>query len=84
MESRIKTRDYIGEEDSTILREEVELVNGVYDPFDINTYLSGDVAPVFFGSALNNFGVQELLDGFTEISPTPRGRESDTRVGNPR
>ena len=59
------------------------MVNGVYDPFDINTYLSGDVAPVFFGSALNNFGVQELLDGFTEISPTPRGRESDTREVTP-
>ena len=78
-----KLEDYIGEEDSAMLREEVELVNGVYDSFDINTYLSGDVAPVFFGSALNNFGVQELLDGFTEISPTPRGRESDTRLVSP-
>ena len=78
-----KLEDYIGEEDSAMLREEVELVNGVYDAFDINTYLSGDVAPVFFGSALNNFGVQELLDGFTEISPTPRGRESDTRLVTP-
>ncbi len=72
-----KLEELIGQEDANILREETELVDGVYDEFDVNTYLSGEVAPVFFGSALNNFGVQELLDTFTEIAPIPRGRESD-------
>lgn len=67
----------IGNKDAELLREEVDLVNGVYGTFNRETYLSGEVAPVYFGSALNNFGVQELLDSFVEISPTPRGRTSD-------
>ncbi len=54
------------------LREDLELVEGVYPPFELETYLSGEVAPVFFGSALNNFGVRELLDCFIRIAPTPR------------
>lgn len=65
------------------LRQDVELINGVYDAFDVNDYLSGNVAPVFFGSAVNNFGVQELLDTFIRIAPTPRSRETDKRVVNP-
>lgn len=68
----------IGDSDAEMLREEVDLVNGVYGDFDRETYLSGEVAPVYFGSALNNFGVQELLDSFVDISPTPRGRVSDS------
>ncbi|MEM0940979.1 MAG: peptide chain release factor 3 [Bacteroidota bacterium] len=62
------------------LREEIELVNGVYDPFDKKTYLAGHVAPVFFGSAVNNFGVRELLDCFTRIAPAPKSRETEERV----
>ena len=54
------------------LRADVELINGVYPEFDEKTYLSGDIAPVFFGSALNNFGVRELLDCFVRIAPSPR------------
>ena len=69
--------EIIGKEFAAELREEVELVDGVYDPFDIETYRAGQVAPVFFGSALNNFGVKELLDTFTQIAPTPIGRDSD-------
>lgn len=65
------------------LREEVEMINGVYDDFDRSTYLAGDVAPVFFGSAVNNFGVQELLDTFIKISPSPKGRDTDLRFVNP-
>ncbi len=65
------------------LREELEVVDGVYNEFDRDTYLEGEVAPVFFGSAVNNFGVQELLDTFIEISPSPIGRESDTRFVEP-
>jgi peptide chain release factor 3 len=65
------------------LREELDVIDGVYDPFDRKRYLDGEVAPVFFGSAVNNFGVQELLDTFIEISPSPIGRESDTRYVEP-
>jgi peptide chain release factor 3 len=65
------------------LREELDVIDGVYDPFDRKRYLGGEVAPVFFGSAVNNFGVQELLDTFIEISPSPIGRESDTRYVEP-
>ena len=75
--------EIIGENPSAELREELETIEGVYDPFNRETYLSGDVAPVFFGSAVNNFGVQELLDTFCEISPSPRGRESDKRMVEP-
>ncbi len=65
------------------LREDLELVNGVYPNFDINTYLKGEVAPVFFGSALNNFGVRELLDCFIAIAPTPRPTITETREVQP-
>ena len=65
------------------LREELAIIDGVYNPFSREDYLSGDVAPVFFGSAVNNFGIQELLDTFIEISPSPIGRESDTRFVEP-
>jgi len=78
-----KLNEAIGDDDAEMLREEVELVNGVYDEFNRDTYLAGEVAPVFFGSALNNFGVQELLDGYVELSPSPIGRESDTREVKP-
>ncbi|WP_343605871.1 peptide chain release factor 3 [Fluviicola sp.] len=71
--------ELVGEKPASELREELETVEGVYDPFDRETYLSGDVAPVFFGSAVNNFGVKELLDAFVRISPSPRGREADTK-----
>ncbi|TVR61005.1 MAG: peptide chain release factor 3 [Spirochaetaceae bacterium] len=65
------------------LREDVELIDGVYDPFTRDDYLSADVAPVFFGSALNNFGVRELLETFIEIAPPPREREADRRIVQP-
>ncbi|NBF41116.1 MAG: peptide chain release factor 3, partial [Spirochaetes bacterium] len=61
------------------LREDVDLIEGVYDDFSTGDYLEARVAPVFFGSALNNFGVRELLDSFVEISPAPRRREATTR-----
>jgi peptide chain release factor 3 len=75
--------EIIGFKPAEELRDELETIEGVYDAFNRQTYLSGDVAPVFFGSAVNNFGVQELLDTFCEISPSPRGRESDKRMVEP-
>ncbi|MFQ9996118.1 MAG: GTP-binding protein, partial [Hoylesella buccalis] len=56
----------VGEQEAVQLRDDLELVDGVYPIFDKQTYLSAEVAPVFFGSALNNFGVQELLNCFVE------------------
>lgn len=70
----------VGDKLANLLREEVELIEGVYDPFSIEEYRSGNIAPVFFGSAINNFGVKELLDTFIRIAPNPRGRETDTRL----
>ena len=75
--------EIIGEEPAEELREELEMVEGVYDAFDREDYLAGEVAPVFFGSAVNNFGVKELLDTFCEISPSPRGRTTDLRPIDP-
>jgi len=65
------------------LRESVELIEGVYDKFDKEKYKSGELAPVFFGSALNNFGVQELLDTFVDIAPFPKSRETNLKIVNP-
>ena len=65
------------------LRQDVELISNVYDPFDVAAYKAGKLAPVFFGSAMNNFGVRELLEKFIEIAPTPRSRETETREVDP-
>jgi peptide chain release factor 3 len=65
------------------LKEELELIEGVYPPFDQQEYLEGNLQPVLFGSALNNFGVQELLNCFIEIAPKPLAKESDTRLVEP-
>ncbi|MCB0516057.1 MAG: peptide chain release factor 3 [Chitinophagales bacterium] len=73
----------LGQKDAETLREEVELIEGVYDPFDTKEYLHGKLAPVFFGSAINNFGVQELLDTFIKIAPPPRPRSTDVRIIKP-
>ncbi len=70
---------YVGESDAEMLRGEVELVSEVYSEFDKNKYQDGSTAPVFFGSAVNNFGVKELLDCFIDIAPTPKPRETEIR-----
>ena len=69
----------VGESAARTLREEVEMVETVYPAFNKEDYLSGDICPVFFGSAVNNFGVKELLDCFVEIAPTPRPRHTEER-----
>lgn len=62
------------------LREEVELISEVYDEFNAKNYLGAKISPVFFGSAVNNFGVKELLECFIEIAPAPLKKEAETRV----
>jgi peptide chain release factor 3 len=74
--------ELVGEKDAASLREDMELINGVYDSFDKNEYLNGDLAPVFFGSAVNNFGIKDLLDTFIKIAPSPRPRMTDKREVN--
>ncbi len=69
--------------DAATLREDMELINTVYPTFDTASYLAGTLAPVFFGSAVNNFGVKEMLDTFIEIAPTPLARYTDTREVQP-
>jgi len=71
---------YIGEKLAEKLRGDLELIEGVYPEFEVNTYLSGEIAPVFFGSALNNFGVKELLDCFVRIAPSPRPVKAEERI----
>jgi peptide chain release factor 3 len=73
----------IGEDYAKTLRNDVELLEAGYPVFDKEEYLEAMVSPVFFGSAVNNFGVRELLDGFIEIAPAPRGRTTDVREINP-
>ncbi len=65
------------------LREEIELVRGASHAFDQDAYLKGELSPVLFGSAINNFGVKELLDTFVETAPPPRGRETIDRTVEP-
>ncbi|GIL22274.1 MAG: peptide chain release factor 3 [Bacteroidota bacterium] len=73
----------VGESYANQLRADVELIEGVYPPFDVEDYLAGKVAPVFFGSAVNNFGVKELLDTFIRIAPPPVPRETTVREIKP-
>lgn len=73
----------VGEKLADRLREEVELIEGVFEPFDLQLYRSGYLAPVFFGSAINNFGIEELLDTFIDIAPPPQARETNERLVEP-
>lgn len=73
----------VGEEAAEELRSEVHLIREVYPIFDREVYLQGDQSPVFFGSAVNNFGVKELLDCFVEIAPEPLPRATEERAVDP-
>jgi peptide chain release factor 3 len=72
--------DKIGEKDAATLREDVDLVDGVHGVLNVDDYLAAKVAPVFFGSAINNFGVKELLETFVRIAPLPQCRPTSARV----
>ena len=79
----VELDNYVGEDDAAKLREDLEIIEGVYPEFDRQSYLDAEVAPVFFGSALNNFGVKELLDCFVEIAPAPRPTKAEERIVQP-
>jgi peptide chain release factor 3 len=73
----------VGNDFAEQLRADLELVDGVYPEFDVDTYRAAEVAPVFFGSALNNFGVQELLNCFVRIAPSPKPTMAEERMVKP-
>lgn len=73
----------VGADDAAKLREDLELIEGVYPEFDVDSYLRAEVAPVFFGSALNTFGVKELLDCFVKIAPSPKPVQAIERIVKP-
>ena len=62
------------------LREELELVLGASNEFDLDAFLAGQLTPVFFGTALGNFGVDHMLDGLTEWAPAPQSRQAKERL----
>jgi len=74
----------IGDSLAQELRDEVQMIEEVYPSFDREAYLEGEQSPVFFGSAVNNFGVKELLDCFVEIAPSPLPRETEERIIDPK
>lgn len=74
---------HIGVREAALLREEVHMIEEVYPPFDREEYLKGNLSPVFFGSAVNNFGVRELLDCFSDIAPQPLERQTEERTVRP-
>jgi peptide chain release factor 3 len=75
----VEANEVLGD-DAGSFREEVDLVKGACPPLDIDEYLAARQTPVFFGSAISNFGVRELLDEFVKIAPAPGSRKSDARV----
>lgn len=64
-------------------REQYEMVTGAMDPFDHGRFLKGEMCPVFFGSAVNNFGVRQLLNAFAKLAPPPMPRKTDIRQVDP-
>jgi len=75
--------EFLGQLPSEKLKEEAELIQGVYPPFDMEAYQKGMQSPVFFGSALNNFGVQDLLEVFVRIAPHPQPKKAEERMVHP-
>ncbi len=75
--------ELVGEEAANELREEIQMIEEVYPAFDQEAYAEGQLNPVFFGSAINNFGVKEMLDCFVEIAPRPLDRAAEERTVSP-
>ncbi len=75
--------ELVGEKAANELREDVEVLTEVYPELDQEAYENGELSPVFFGSAVNNFGVKEMLDCFVEIAPSPLPRETEQRMIEP-
>ncbi len=78
-----KLAEHLTDSEITKLREDVEMLRGVCPPFDLQSYREGHLTPVFFGSAINNFGVRELLQGLADYAPPPRPSPAKTRIVDP-
>ena len=78
-----RLNELFGASQAAALREEIELIRGASHEFDKAAFLRGALTPVFFGSAINNFGIQELLDDFVSYAPEPQPREARERIVNP-
>ncbi|TDY01631.1 peptide chain release factor 3 [Thiohalophilus thiocyanatoxydans] len=78
-----RLEEVLGSSAADELREEIELVRGASHEFNIDAFLAGKLSPVFFGSAINNFGIEELLDYFVEIAPPPQSHETRQRIVEP-
>jgi len=78
-----KLSEYVSEDQLAQFREEVEMVRAMCPAYDEKEFLAGSQTPVFYGSALNNFGVRELLKGLTEMAPSPRPQPTESRVIDP-
>ena len=75
--------EVLGERAADELREEINTITEIYPKFDKDAYDKGNLNPVFFGSAINNFGVKEMLDCFVDIAPQPLPRETEERIIKP-
>ncbi|MBR3536624.1 MAG: GTP-binding protein, partial [Oscillospiraceae bacterium] len=78
-----KLSDIIGEENYRTIVDDIELLDGASEEFDIDAVQNGKLSPVFFGSALTNFGVEPFLENFLQMTPSPLARESDQGVIDP-
>jgi len=78
-----RVEELLGSQSAEELREDIELLEGAANPFEYEHYLNASQTPVFFGSAINNFGVQEMLDGFVEMAPPPGIRQAVSRAVDP-
>jgi peptide chain release factor 3 len=78
-----KLQEYLSTEQHAKLKEDVEMVRGLCPEFDLEQYRAGHLSPVYFGSALKDFGVKDLLDGIKQFAPSPRAQETETREVHP-
>ncbi len=77
-----KLDEYLGSQ-ADELRTDIELIEGAVDPFELDHFLKGNQSPVFFGSAINNFGVKEMLEAFLKLAPSPGPRAAVSREVSP-
>ena len=79
-----KVRQVLSDELYETVTQEIEMLDGLTEPLDLKRVLAGEQMPIYFGSAMNNFGVQNLLESFLEMAPPPAGRISDEEIIDPR
>ena len=78
-----KVREALGEELHETVSQEIEMLDGLTEPLDIERVLAGEQMPIYFGSAMNNFGVQNMLESFLDLAPAPSGRMNDGEMVEP-